>query len=206
MQILCLDLEGVLIPEIWQAVADRTGIEALQQTTRDIPVYDDLMQMRIATMAQHDIRLSLITEVIDTLAPLPGAQDFLDWARQRFQVAILSDTFYPFARPFMAKLGWPMLLCHQLIVEDDRIVGYRLRQEDPKRHSVLAFQSLTYRVLAAGDSFNDLSMLRTADFGCWFDAPESIVQAHTDLASAYGYPALQRALAQASETLAASAD
>jgi phosphoserine/homoserine phosphotransferase len=205
MQILCLDLEGVLIPEIWQAVAQRTGIEALQQTTRDIPVYDDLMQMRLRTMAEHDVRLSLIQDVIGTLAPLPGAADFLAWARPRFQVAILSDTFYPFAAPLMAKLGWPLLLCHQLVVEDDRIVGYRLRQEDPKRHSVLAFQSLTYRVLAAGDSYNDLSMLQTADFGCWFDAPASIRAEYPELAAAADYQSLQEALSKASAALGADA-
>lgn len=201
MHMLCLDLEGVLIPEIWQAVAAHTGIEALMQTTRDIPVYDDLMQMRIQVMAEHDLRLSLIQTVIASLEPLPGAQDFLDWARSRYQVAILSDTFYAFAEPFMRKLGWPMLLCHQLQVENDQILGYRLRQPDPKRCSVEAFQSLRYRVLAAGDSYNDLSMLQTADFGCWFDAPESIRDQHPELAHAEGYAALKAQLTQGERTL-----
>ena len=194
MNVLCLDLEGVLIPEIWQAVAHRTGVEALQQTTRDIPVYDELMQMRLRTMAEHDIKLSLIQEVIDTLQPLPGAGDFLDWARSRFQVAIISDTFYPFARPFMAKLGWPMLLCHQLEVVDDRILGYHLRQPDPKRASVKAFQNLRYRVLAAGDSFNDLPMLEQADVGCWFCAPQAIRSQYPQFQVAADYVELQAVL------------
>ncbi len=155
MDVLCLDLEGVLIPEIWQAVAARTGIAPLLQTTRDIPVYDDLMRMRLDVLAEHDVRLVTIQSVIDELEPLPGAPEFLGWARQRFQVVIISDTYYQFAMPMMAKLGWPTLLCHQLEIADDRIVGYRIRQPDPKRQSVRAFKSLRYRVLAAGDSYND---------------------------------------------------
>lgn len=174
MDVLCLDLEGVLIPEIWQAVADRTGIDALRKTTRDIPVYDELMQMRLGVLREHDVRLSTIRDVIDTLEPLPGAPEFLGWARQHFQVAIVSDTFYQFAMPLMAKLGWPTLLCHRLVVQDDRIVDYRIRQPDPKRRSVQAFRSLNYRVLAAGDSFNDVSMLEEADAGFFFCAPDNV--------------------------------
>ena len=131
MDVLCLDLEGVLIPEIWQGVAARTGIEELNKTTRDIPVYDELMQLRLGVLAEHDISMSLIAEVIDSLDPLPGAAEFLDWARERFQVAIISDTFYQFAWPFMRKLGWPTLLCHRLRLDGDRIIGYELRQPDP---------------------------------------------------------------------------
>lgn len=197
MRILCLDLEGVLIPEVWQAVAEETAIEAFQLTTRDIPVYDDLMQMRLKTLAEHDLSLSRIAAVIDTLEPLPGAVEFLNWARTRFQVAIISDTFYGFAGPLMAKLGWPMLLCHHLQVEDDRIVGYRLRQVDPKRHSVKAFQGLTYEVFAAGDSFNDLSMLQQADRGFWLHAPEHIVAAHPEFPAAADHAALQVLLTEA---------
>ncbi|HEX7036165.1 MAG TPA: bifunctional phosphoserine phosphatase/homoserine phosphotransferase ThrH [Pseudomonadales bacterium] len=174
MDVLCLDLEGVLIPEIWQAVADRTGIDALRKTTRDIPVYDDLMQMRLGVMREHDVRLSTIRDVIDALEPLPGAPEFLGWARQHFQVVIVSDTFYQFAMPLMARLGWPTLLCHRLVVQDDRIVDYRIRQPDPKRRSVQAFRSLNYRVLAAGDSFNDVSMLEEADAGFFFCAPDNV--------------------------------
>lgn len=201
MKVLCLDLEGVLIPEIWQAVADRTEIEPLQKTTRDIPVYDDLMQMRLGVLAEHDIALSQIEAVIDELEPLPGAADFLEWARGRFQVAIISDTFYPFARPFMAKLGWPLLLCHQLQVANDRITGYHIRQPDPKRHSVQAFQSLRYKVLAAGDSFNDLSMLEEADQGCWFCAPAAISEQYPEHAVANDYEQLQAVLKEADERL-----
>lgn len=194
MDVLCLDLEGVLIPEIWQAVADRTGIEALRKTTRDIPVYDDLMQLRLGVLAENDLPLSLIEQVIDTLDPLPGAVDFLDWARPRFQLAIISDTFYQFAMPLMAKIGFPTLLCHKLVVEEDRIVGYRIRQEDPKRHSVRAFKSLNYRVLAAGDSYNDISMLEEADAGFFYRAPENVLAEFPQYPHADSYEALQRLL------------
>jgi phosphoserine/homoserine phosphotransferase len=194
VDVLCLDLEGVLIPEIWQAVADRTGIEALRKTTRDIPVYDNLMQLRLGVLAENDLPLSLIEEVIDTLDPLPGAVDFLDWARPRFQLAIISDTFYQFAMPLMAKIGFPTLLCHKLVVEDDRIVGYRIRQEDPKRQSVRAFKSLNYRVLAAGDSYNDISMLEEADAGFFYRAPENVLAEFPQYPHADSYEALQQLL------------
>jgi phosphoserine/homoserine phosphotransferase len=197
LDILCLDLEGVLIPEIWQAVADRTGIEALRKTTRDVPVYDDLMQLRLGILAENDLPLSLIQQVIDTLEPLPGAPEFLGWARQQYQVAIISDTFYQFAMPLMAKLGWPTLLCHRLVVEHDRIVDYRIRQPDPKRRSVQAFRSLNYRVLAAGDSYNDVSMLEEADAGFLFCAPDNVRREFPQYPYAGDYPALQRLLEQA---------
>lgn len=174
MDVLCLDLEGVLIPEIWLGVAERTGVDALRKTTRDIPVYDELMRSRLDALAAHDIPMSLIEDVISGLDPLPGAADFLHWARQRFQVAIISDTFYQFAMPLMAKLGWPTLLCHRLVVDDDRIVDYLIRQKDPKRCSVRAFKSLEYRVLAAGDSYNDVSMLEEADAGFFYQAPANV--------------------------------
>ena len=174
MDILCLDLEGVLVPEVWQAVARSTGIEALQKTTRDIPVYDELMQYRLDILAEHDIKLSAIEAEIDKLDPLPGASAFLDWARIHFQVAIISDTFYEFAGPLMAKLNQPMLLCHKLDIVDDRITNYQIRQPDPKRCSVKAFKSLQYKVLAAGDSFNDVTMLEEADHGFFFQAPQNI--------------------------------
>jgi phosphoserine/homoserine phosphotransferase len=174
LNVLCLDLEGVLIPEIWQAVADRTGIPELRKTTRDIPVYDDLMQLRLGVLREHDLPLTMIQDVIDGLEPLPGAPEFLGWARQHYQVAIVSDTFYQFAMPLMARLGWPTLLCHQLVVENDRIVDYLIRQPDPKRRTVQAFQSLNYKVLAAGDSYNDVSMLEEADAGFFFCAPDNV--------------------------------
>ena len=196
MNVLCLDLEGVLVPEIWQAVARDTGIQSLDKTTRDIPVYDDLMHMRLQELSRHDLTLSAIRAVIAGLVPLPGAVEFLAWARRRFQVAVLSDTFYDFAMPLMAKLDHPLLLCHKLVVEDDRITGYRLRQEDPKRHAVRAFRALNYRVLAAGDSFNDVSMLDEADVGIFFNAPLAVRTQHPRFAAVDNYTELKAALTQ----------
>ena len=194
MDVLCLDLEGVLVPEIWPAVAERTKIQELRKTTRDIPVYDDLMQMRLGVLAQNDLPLSLIQQVIDTLEPLAGAGAFMAWARQRYQVAIISDTFYQFAMPLMAKLGFPTLLCHKLVVENDRIVGYQIRQPDPKRCSVRAFKTLRYKVLAAGDSYNDISMLEEADAGVLFRAPDNVRAEFPQFPHADDYAALQRLL------------
>ena len=152
MNLACLDLEGVLVPEIWIRVADATGIEELRLTTRDVADYDVLMQHRITTLAEHGIGLSLIQQVIAEMGPLPGAADFLDQLRKSFQVVILSDTFYEFAMPLMAQLGYPTLFCHRLQVRDDRLVGYQLRQPDSKRAAVRAFHQLNYQVVAAGDS------------------------------------------------------
>ncbi len=194
MDILCLDLEGVLIPEIWIGVAERTGIEGLRKTTRDIPVYDDLMQMRLGILDEHDIDLATIHSVIDTLEPLAGAAEFLQWARQHFQVAIISDTFYEFAAPLMRKLGSPLLLCHKLQVVEGRIRGYQLRQTDPKRHSVKAFQNLNYRVLAAGDSFNDIPMLEQADQGFFYKAPANVRSQYPGFKAAEDYAQLQALL------------
>ena len=191
MKVLCLDLEGVLIPEIWQAVASGAGIDALNKTTRDIPDYDQLMQFRLQVMERHGLSLSAIWQAIDGMEPLPGAREFLDWARQRHQVAVVSDTFHEFAAPLMAKLGWPMLLCHHLDVEDGRIAGYRLRQPDPKRCAVKAFKSLNMRVLAAGDSFNDLPMLEEADVGFFFRAPQKVRARFPQYPVAQSYEALQ---------------
>jgi phosphoserine / homoserine phosphotransferase len=190
VDILCLDLEGVLIPEIWVGVAERTGVAALRKTTRDIPVYDDLMRLRLSVLAQHDLDLATIYAVIDGMEPLPGAAEFLDWARQRFQVAIVSDTFYEFAAPLMRKLGSPMLLCHRLEIENGRISGYRLRQEDPKRRAVRAFQDMNYRVLAAGDSYNDIPMLEQADHGFFFAVPDYIAERYPGFPRARDYAEL----------------
>lgn len=172
--LVTLDLEGVLVPEIWIAVADATGIEALRRTTRDEPDYDVLMRGRLDLLAEHDLSLSTITDVIAGLDVLAGARDFLDMLRQRTQVVILSDTFEQFALPFMRQLGMPTILCHSLVVTDDRVVDYRLRQHDQKRHAVVAFQSLNLRVVAAGDSYNDASMIGAADAGFWFHAPPHV--------------------------------
>ena len=191
MNVLCLDLEGVLIPEIWQAVATTTGVNELQKTTRDIPVYDDLMSFRLRLLDQNRIGLSQIQKDIETLDPLPGAKDFLSWAKERFQVAIISDTFYEFAMPLIAKLGEPMLLCHHLLLDGDKIVGYRLRQNDPKRCSVRAFKSLDLKVVAAGDSFNDVSMLQEANAGFFFKAPKAVVDQYPDYELADNYEDLK---------------
>ena len=173
--IVVLDLEGVLIPEIWIAVAEHTGIDDLRRTTRDEPDYDVLMRYRLDLLEEHGLTLPLIQDVIDGLEPLPGARAFLDALRSRTQVVILSDTFEQFAEPFMRQLGWPTILCHRLEVADDRIVDYRLRMDDPKRNAVAAFRSLNYRVVAAGDSYNDTTMLLAADAGFLFHAPPNVV-------------------------------
>lgn len=172
--IVTLDLEGVLVPEIWIAVAEKTGIAALRRTTRDEPDYDVLMQGRIALLAENDLKMSDIEAVIATLAPMEGALDFLDALRERTQVLILSDTFEQFGRPLMRQLRWPTLLCHRLVVEDDRIVGYKLRQSDQKRHAVEALRALNYRVISAGDSYNDTAMLGAAHAGFLFHAPDNV--------------------------------
>ena len=191
MDVLCLDLEGVLVPEVWQAVAHATEVEGLLKTTRDIPVYEDLMNYRLDLLEQHDITLSDVQEQIAKLEPLPGAYEFLQWARLNFQVAIISDTFYEFAAPLMAQLNQPFLLCHKLIVEDDRIKGFKLRQTDPKRCSVKAFKSLDLRVVAAGDSFNDVSMLEAADLGIFFQAPDNVRELYPQYALANNYHELR---------------
>lgn len=172
--IVTLDMEGVLTPEIWIAVAERTGIPDLRRTTRDEPDYDKLMRYRIDILNRHNITLSKIQEVIGTLAPLPGAVQFIQSLRERWQVVVLSDTFEQFAQPLVRQLGWPTIFCHRLIVEDNRVTGYKLRMPDQKRQSVRAMQLLNYQVLAAGDSYNDTTMLRQADHGFLFHAPENI--------------------------------
>ncbi len=193
MNIVCLDLEGVLVPEIWIAVAEKTGIEGLKRTTRDEPDYDKLMQYRLDLLAEHKITLTQIQDVIQTLEPLDGAKEFIDWIVSQTRVIILSDTFEQFALPLMAQLGWPTLFCHQLIIDSSNaITSYKLRQQDHKRNAVLAFQNLNFRVIAGGDSYNDLSMLHAADDGILFRPPESlvkeqeqlpVVESHADLRS-----------------------
>lgn len=172
--IVTLDLEGVLVPEIWIAVAEKTGIDALRRTTRDEPDYDVLMKGRLRILDQHGLGLRDIQEVIGSLRPLEGAKAFLDDLRSLTQVIILSDTFEEFAQPLMRQLDWPTLFCHRLEIAEGRITNYRLRQPDQKRHSVAALKSLNYRVIAAGDSFNDTAMLAEADVGFFFHAPEAI--------------------------------
>ncbi len=176
MEIACLDLEGVLVPEIWIAFAEKTGIEALKKTTRDEPDYDVLMRYRLDILREHGLGLNEIQEVIATLEPLPGAIEFVDWLRERFQVVILSDTFYEFASPLMKQLGYPTLLCHKLeTAEDGTVIDYHLRQANPKRQAVVGFKSMYYRTIAAGDSYNDTTMLAEADAGILFHAPENVI-------------------------------
>jgi phosphoserine/homoserine phosphotransferase len=192
--LVTLDLEGVLVPEIWVAVADRTGIDALRRTTRDEPDYDVLMRYRLDVLAEHGLTMSLVEDVIGGLGPEPGAREFLDELRSHTQVIILSDTFEQFARPLMRQLGMPTIFCHRLLVEDDRIVGYRLRQRDQKRCSVEAFKSLEYKVIAAGDSYNDTSMLGAADAGFLFRAPDNVIEEFPEFPSYTGYDELLDAI------------
>lgn len=172
--IVTLDMEGVLTPEIWIAVAEKTGIPELRRTTRDEPNYDTLMRGRLQILDQHGLKLSDIQNVISGLAPLPGGKAFLDELRSLVQVVILSDTFEQFAAPLMRQLNWPTLLCHRLIVDHDRITGYQIRVTEQKQKAVAAFKSMNYRVIAAGDSFNDTTMLSEADAGFLFHAPANV--------------------------------
>lgn len=200
MELACLDLEGVLVPEIWIAFAELTGIDELRATTRDIPDYNVLMKQRLALLDQHNLRLPDIQAVIATLEPLPGAADFLDWLRERFQVIILSDTFYEFSEPLMRQLKWPTLFCHRLITDEDgRVVDYKLRQEDPKRASVKALHSLTYRVIAAGDSYNDTTMLSEAEVGILFHAPQNVIDEFPQFQAVQEFDALKAAFVAASD-------
>ncbi|MGI9030631.1 MAG: bifunctional phosphoserine phosphatase/homoserine phosphotransferase ThrH [Ilumatobacteraceae bacterium] len=195
--LVALDVEGVLLPEIWIAVAERTGVDELRRTTRDQPDYDRLMRGRLDLLERHGLTMSAIQDVIAGLSPLPGAPEFLRQLRQRTQVVLLSDTFAQFARPLMAQLDWPTILCHDLDVVDDRIVGYRLRLTDQKRRAVEAFQGLGYRVVAGGDSYNDVSMLLAADTGLLFRAPPNIRAEYPHLPAFDDYPAFAAAIATA---------
>lgn len=199
MEIACLDLEGVLIPEIWIAFAKQTGIKELELTTRDEPDYDVLMKHRLQILQQNNLKLPDIQNVIAQLEPLEGAADFVNWLRERFQVVILSDTFYEFAKPLMRQLGWPTLLCHRLQVNQaGDVTDYTLRQPDPKRQSVKAFHSLKYRVIAAGDSYNDTTMLAEADAGILFKAPDNVIAEFPQFPAVHTYEELQEQFLQAS--------
>lgn len=192
MHIVCLDLEGVLVPEIWIEFAERTQIDALKLTTRDIADYDQLMQHRLQLLHEHQLSLEDIQQVIATMQPLPGAKTFLDRLRQRFQVIILSDTFYEFAQPLMAQLGWPTLFCHKLVVDQNNAVtGYRLRQQNAKQHAVQALQSLNFKVAAGGDSYNDIPMLIQADAGILFCPPANVQTEYPQLAVTQSYTELE---------------
>ena len=195
MNIICLDLEGVLVPEIWIDFADLTGIEALRATTRDIADYDELMQMRLAELDRHNLGLRDIETVIDRMAPFDGALRFLDELRARYQVIILSDTFYEFARPLMRQLNWPTLFCHTLETDEQgRISGYQLRMPDHKRAAVEAFRQLNFTVAAAGDSYNDTGMLGAAHHGFLFNAPDNVIEDFPDFPVMTNYAALSEAI------------
>jgi phosphoserine / homoserine phosphotransferase len=199
MEIACLDLEGVLIPEVWINFAERTGIEALRITTREMPDYDKLMKQRLAILAEKRLGIRDIQEVIAGMEPLPGAQETLLWLRERFQVVILSDTFYEFAEPFMRKLGWPTLLCHRLEIDERGMIrDYKIRQPDPKRASVQAFAALRYRTIATGDSYNDTSMLAEADAGILFRPPQNVIDEFPQFPVAREYAELRAEFAKAS--------
>ena len=195
MEVICLDLEGVLLPEIWKGVANKTGIKELELTTRNIPDYNELMSNRLRIMKQNQLDLPVIQEVVSQLQPLTGAKDFLDWLRTEFQVIILSDTFYEFAKPLIAQLGWPTLFCHHLEVENNnKITGYRLRMEDHKRMAVQSLKKLNFNVKAAGDSYNDISMLKAADQGYLFNAPSSIIKEFPEFLTFNNYDELKYCL------------
>ncbi len=189
-------MEGVLTPEIWIAVAEKTGIPELRRTTRDEPDYDKLMRGRLEILDRHGLKLSDIQAVIGSLRPLPGARDFLDQLRSIVQVIILSDTFEQFASPLLAQLGWPVLLCHRLVVENDRITDYKLRVAEQKKKAVAAFRSMNYRVISAGDSFNDTAMLMEADAGILFRAPENVRAQFSRFPAVEEYQDLMRLIQQ----------
>ncbi|MCY3898651.1 MAG: bifunctional phosphoserine phosphatase/homoserine phosphotransferase ThrH [Caldilineaceae bacterium] len=181
-RLLASDLEGVLVPEIWIAFAEKTGIEQLRLTTRDVSDYDQLMKMRLKILKERKLRLQDIQEVIATISPLPGAGQFVDWVRERAQFIVLSDTFYEFAKPLMAQLGYPTIFCHSLEVDAaGTITGYRLRLDQSKRKAISAFGNLKFQTLAIGDSYNDIAMLKRADLGILFDPPANVIEDHPDL-------------------------
>ena len=195
MFIICSDLEGVFVPEVWINVADKTGIEELRRTTRDEPDYDKLMHYRMKILDEHGLKLNDIQDVIAQIKPLPGAVEFIQWIKERTQLIVVSDTFRQFAEPLMIQLGRPTLFCHDLEMDEtNRITGYKLRQIDPKRKTVEALQSLTYKVIAFGDSYNDISMLKKADVGILFCPPQNVIDDHPELPVTYDYETLKEIL------------
>ncbi len=198
-EIICLDLEGVLVPEIWINFAKKTGITALEATTRDIPDYDVLMTQRLRILREHGLGLPDIQAVIADMGPLPGAAEFVAWVREHFQLIILSDTFYEFAHPLMRQLGWPTIFCHKLETNaQGMITAYTLRQADQKREAVKALHQLNFCVIAAGDSYNDTSMLGEADHGFLFDAPDKVIAEFPQFKALHGYDQLKAAICSVS--------
>lgn len=197
MHIICFDLEGVFVPEVWINVAKKTGIEELKLTTRDVSDYDVLMKHRIKILAEHKLTLKDIQNVIATIRPLDGALDFISWVKKRMPMIIVSDTFEQFADPLMEQLGRPTLFCHSLVIDGDNMIsGYNLRQKDPKRRAVEALQSLNYTVLACGDSYNDTSMLLKADKGILYCPPENVIKDFPQLPVATDYKMLERYISE----------
>ncbi|MCX6243491.1 MAG: bifunctional phosphoserine phosphatase/homoserine phosphotransferase ThrH [Bacteroidetes bacterium] len=197
MYIICSDLEGVFVPEVWINVADKTGIEELRLTTRDVSDYDVLMKGRIKILEEQGLTLKDIQNVIAQIRPLDGALEFIAWMKERTQLIVVSDTFIQFADPLMKQLGRPTLFCHSLEIDErNMIVGYTLRQKDPKRRTVEALQSLKYQVIAMGDSYNDISMLQQAEVGILFRPPDNVVKDYPDLPVAYDYDALKEILSK----------
>jgi len=192
MEIVCLDMEGTLTPEIWERVALDTGIEELGQTTRDIPSYEELMDMRLKIMLEKGVKLSDVQKAASALDLLPGALDFVNNLRQNFQVVILSDTFHDIAKPLMEKLGFPFLLCHNLEIRNDEIISYKLRHSKAKKQAIESFQNMGYRCFAAGDSHNDIQMFEVATKGFFINAPENISSKYPNINSFHNYNDLEK--------------
>ena len=195
MYIVCSDLEGVFVPEVWINVAEKTGIPELRRTTRDEPDYDKLMRQRMQILDQHGLKLNDIQAVIAQIKPLPGAVEFINWLKERSQLIVVSDTFIQFADPLMKQLGRPTLFCHTLVMDDtNRIIDFKLRQPDPKRKTVEALQSLKYQVIGMGDSYNDISMLKAADVGLLFRPPQKVIDDYPELRVRFDYDELKEIL------------
>lgn len=198
MEIVCFDMEGTLTPEIWEQIASNTGIEEFNKTTRDIPDYSDLMDFRLKVMQENNLRLSDIQKASGELELLDGAAEFLSRIRENFQVVILSDTFHEIAKPLMRKMGFPLLLCHNLEVNNDEVISYKLRHKQAKKQAILAFQSIGYRCIAAGDSFNDIQMFEVAESGFFINAPDKISSQYPDIPSFHNYDDLENAIKNSS--------
>jgi phosphoserine/homoserine phosphotransferase len=194
MEYLCLDLEGVLIPEIWSEVAKQTGEDKFNLTTQNIKDYSELMDMRMKLVNSMNISMSDLNNLVDKMEPFEGAKEFLDWARDNFQVTIVSDSFYELAWPLIRKLGTPNMVCHHLDIDKDQLKGYKLRQNENKKKVIQTLQSLKYEVFASGDSYNDIQMLKEADFGVFFQAPKHIRDEFPDIGSVKSHQELKEAL------------
>ncbi|MGA2823493.1 MAG: bifunctional phosphoserine phosphatase/homoserine phosphotransferase ThrH [Bacteroidales bacterium] len=195
MYIVCSDLEGVFVPEVWINVAEKTGIHELRLTTRDVPDYNVLMRSRIKILEEKGLKLKDIREVIAQIRPLEGALEFIAWLKERTQLIVVSDTFIQFAEPLMKQLGYPTLFCHSLVIdEENRIVDYKLRQKDPKRKTIEALQGMNYQVIGMGDSYNDITMLKQAEVGILFRPPDNVVKDYPELQVVHDYEKLKKIL------------